>query len=52
MKENIFFVVHDEESYEDHPDLVGFGVKTDLNGKPIRNKRGEPIPENQRARYT
>jgi hypothetical protein len=47
VKENIFFVVHDEESYEGHSDLVGFGVKTDLNGKLIRNKRGEPIPENQ-----
>ncbi|MDI6846952.1 MAG: hypothetical protein QMD23_02320 [Candidatus Bathyarchaeia archaeon] len=45
MTKNIFFVVHDEESYEKHPDLIGFYVKTDLDGKPMRNARGELIPE-------
>jgi len=45
MAENIFLVVHDEESYEKHPDLIGFYVKTDLNGNPIRDKNNELIPE-------
>ena len=45
MSKNIFFVVHDEESYEKHPDLIGFYVKTDLDGKPLRNAKGELIPE-------
>lgn len=45
MTRNIFFVVHDEASYEKHPDLVGFYVKTDLDGEPLRNAKGELIPE-------
>lgn len=45
MTGNIFFVVHDEESYEKHPDLIGFYVKTDLDGKPLRNAKGELISE-------
>jgi hypothetical protein len=45
MTRNIFFVVHDEDSYEKHPDLTGFYVKTDLNGTPIRDKNNKLIPE-------
>jgi len=45
MTKNIFFVVHDEESYEKHPDLIGFYVKTDLNGNPIRDENNRLIPE-------
>lgn len=43
--QNIFFVVHDQESYGKHPDLIGFYVKTDLDGKPIKDKNGEFIPD-------
>lgn len=46
MGKHIFLVLHDEDSYEAHPDLIGFHVKTDLNGEPIRDKRGKLIPEN------
>lgn len=46
MSEGIYFVVHDEESFENHSDLIGFGVKTDLNGNPIHDKGGKTIPEN------
>lgn len=46
MPENTFFIVHDEESFENHPNLIGFGVKTDLDKNPIRNKSGKAIPEN------
>jgi len=42
----MFFIVHDQETYENHPDLIGFGGKTDLKGEPIKDKNGEPIPEN------
>jgi len=45
MTESIFFVVHDEESYENHRDLIGFYVKTNLNGNPIRDKNNELISE-------
>lgn len=37
--------MHDEESYENHPDLIGFYEKTDLDGNPIRDKNNELIPE-------
>ena len=43
---NLFFVVHNAEAYEKRPDLIGFYAKTDLDGKPVRNSRGERIPEN------
>lgn len=43
--QNIFFVVHDQESYEKHPDLIGFYVKTGLDGKPIKDKNDEFIPD-------
>jgi len=43
---NAFFVVHNPEAYEKRPDVLGFYVKTDLDGKPLRNKRGEWEPEN------
>jgi hypothetical protein len=46
MRESIFFIVHDEDSFENHPDLIGFGVRTDLDGNPIRNKSGRTIPDN------
>ena len=46
MPENLFFVVHDEDSFQNHPNLVGFAVKTDLNKNPIRDKKGKVIPEN------
>lgn len=46
MSENIFFIVHDEESYEKHPNLIGFGIKTDFDRNPIRDKKGKTIPEN------
>lgn len=45
MTENIFFIVHNEESIEQHPNLIGFYAKTDLNGKPLRNGKGDFIPE-------
>jgi len=45
MTKNTFFVVHDDESYEKHPDLTGFYVKTDLSGNPIRDKNNQLIPE-------
>lgn len=43
---NIFFIVHNQESYEKRPDLLGFYVKTDLDGKPIRNRKRKRVPEN------
>jgi len=46
MPEKMFFIVHDEESFENHPNLIGFGVKTDLDKNPIRGKNGKAIPEN------
>src|SRR4030065_1941650 len=46
MPENAFFIVHDADSFEKHPDLIGFGVKTDLDKKPIRDKHGKVVPEN------
>lgn len=45
MTKNVFFVVHDEESYEKHPNLIGFYVKTDLDGKPLRDAKDNLIPE-------
>ena len=45
LTKNIFFVVHDEESYNQHPDLIGFYVKTDQDGKPIRNAKGELVSD-------
>lgn len=45
MTKSIFLVVHDEESYEKHPDLIGFYVKTDLSGNPVRDKNGGLVPE-------
>jgi hypothetical protein len=45
MAGKIFFVVHDEESYKGHPNLIGFYVKTDLDGNPIRNAKGRLIPD-------
>lgn len=46
MPENAFFIVHDADSFENHPDLIGFGVKTDLDKKPLRNQEGKVIAEN------
>lgn len=43
--QNVFLIVHNQESYEKHPDLIGFYVKTDLDGKPIRDEKNEFIPE-------
>jgi hypothetical protein len=33
MTENAFFIVHDADSFEKHPDLIGFGIKTGLDKK-------------------
>lgn len=41
-----FFVVHDSDSFDKHPNLIGFHVKTDLNGQPLRGKENKLIPEN------
>lgn len=46
MSEEIFFIVHDEESYRKHPNLIGFFVKTDLGGNPLRDKSNNFVPEN------
>lgn len=46
MPENAFFIVHDADSFEKHPDLIGFGVKTGLDKSPIRDKGGKVIAEN------
>ena len=45
MTNDMFFIVHVEESFQKHPDLIGFHVKTDLEGNPIRNKQNDVIPE-------
>jgi len=44
--EKIFFIVHNKESYERHPNLIGFFNKSDLEGKPIRGTKNELIPDN------
>lgn len=46
MSKNIFLVVHDEDSYEAHPNLIGFYVKTNLDGEPIRDRQGKLIADN------
>jgi hypothetical protein len=38
MAVSIFFVVHDEDSFEKHPDLIGFGVKTTLIRIPFETR--------------
>ena len=42
---NIFFIVHDEDAFQRHPNLIGFYVKTNLDGKVIRDEKRELIPE-------
>lgn len=46
MPDSAFFIVHDADSFENHPNLIGFGVKTDLDKKPLRDNDGKVVPEN------
>jgi hypothetical protein len=46
MMPRIFFIVHDDNSFENHPNLIGFGIKTDLDKKPIRDTKGKVIADN------
>ncbi len=39
-----WFIVHDEESFNSHPNLIGFFSKMDLDGKPLRDVNGQIMP--------
>lgn len=47
---NKWFVVHSQKSYEQNPNLIGFSARTDLDGQPVFDKMGKPIPSNKNVK--
>jgi len=39
-----WFIVHSLESFGQNPRMIGFAAKTKLDGSPVRDSDGDPIP--------